>query len=87
LIKNKFTYSEVVELLEKLNGSDVKDVNKWLDEQIDDGLTKEEKLSYICENEAKILSVIRNGHKACDTDEYAPIRKKMKLYRKQLGLI
>lgn len=87
MIKNQFTYQEVKELLEKLNGSGVKDVNIWLDEQIDDGLTKQEKLSYICENEAKILSVIRNGHKACDTDEYAPIRKKMKLYRKQLGLI
>lgn len=87
MIKNQFTYQEVVELLEKLNESDVKDVNKWLDEQIDDGLTREEKISFICQNESKILSAIRDGHRACDTDEYAPIRKKMKLYRKQLGLI
>jgi hypothetical protein len=87
VIKNKFTYQEVIELLEKLNDSDVKDVKVWLDEQLDDGLTKEEKISFICQNESKILSAIRNGHRACDTDEYETIRKKMKLYRKQLGLI
>jgi len=58
VIKNQFTYQEVKELLEKLNGSDVKDVKKWLDKQLDDGLTKEEKISFICQNESKILFLI-----------------------------
>lgn len=87
MIKNKFTYQEVVDLLEKFNDSDVKDVNNWLDEQLDDGLSKEEKISFICQNESKILSAIRNGHKACVTDEFQPLREKMKKYRKQLALI
>jgi hypothetical protein len=87
VIKNKFTYQEVVDLLEKFNDSDVKDVNNWLDEQLNDGLSKEEKISFICQNESKILSAIRNGHKACVTDEFQPLREKMKKYRKQLALI
>jgi hypothetical protein len=87
VIKNQFTYLEVKELLEKLNGSDVKDVKKWLDKQLDDGLTKEEKISFICQNESKILSAIRDGHKACVTDEFQPLREKMKKYRKELNLI
>lgn len=87
MIKNKFTYQEVVDLLEKFNDSDVKDVNNWLDEQLNDGLSKEEKISFICQNESKILSAIRNGHKACVTDEFQPLREKMKKYRKQLALI
>ena len=87
MIKNKFTYQEVIELLEKLNNSDVKNVKIWLDEQLDDGLTKEEKISFICQNESKILSAIRDGHKASVNDEFQPLREKIKKYRKQLGLI
>lgn len=87
MVKNIFTYSEVVELLKKFNPSEVENVEVWLEQEIDDGLSKQEKISYICENESKIMTEIMKGHKAWDNDEYQPVREKIKKYRKQLGFI
>ena len=50
-------------------------------------LTVSEKTTFIIENEMKICDVISNGHKACDNDEFAEIRKKIKEYRNDLKLI
>lgn len=50
-------------------------------------LTKEEKLSYILKNELLITTAISQGHKASIGDEYHEIRKKLKQYRLELGLI
>jgi len=87
VVKDNFTYSEVLELLEKLNGNKVENVKYWFDETLDDGLSNVEKISYICDNESKILEAIMKGHKACDNDEFQIARDKMKKYRKELGLI
>lgn len=50
-------------------------------------LTDSEKLTFILKNESKICEAIANGHKATDQDEFAEVRKKMKQYRKELGII
>ncbi len=50
-------------------------------------LTREEKLTYIVKNELKITREIFNGHKASDTDKFSEIRKTIKNYRIDLGLI
>ena len=50
-------------------------------------LTDSEKLTFIIKNESKICEAIANGHKATDQDEFAEVRKKMKQYRKELGII
>jgi hypothetical protein len=50
-------------------------------------LTEQEKISFIIENELKITLTVLNGHKACNNDEFSETRKKIKQYRKDLGLI
>lgn len=50
-------------------------------------LTESEKTTFIIENELKICEAISKGHRACDNDEFAEARKKIKKYRKDLGLI
>lgn len=50
-------------------------------------LTEQEKSSFIIENELKITLAVLNGQKACDNDEFFEVRKKIKQYRKDLGLI
>ena len=50
-------------------------------------LTEQEKITFILENESKILSAVMNGHKATDGDEFAETRKKMNQYRKELNII
>ena len=50
-------------------------------------LTVSEKTTFIIENEMKICDAISNGYKACDNDEFAEIRKKIKEYRNDLKLI
>lgn len=50
-------------------------------------LTDSEKTTFILKNEGKIVEAIMNGHKANDQDEFAEIRKKIKQYRKDLGII
>lgn len=50
-------------------------------------LTEQEKISFIIENELKITLEVLNGHKACNNDEFSETRKKIKQYRKDLGLI
>lgn len=50
-------------------------------------LTDSEKLTFILKNESKICEAIGKGHKATDQDEFAEVRKKMKQYRKELGII
>lgn len=50
-------------------------------------LTEQEKISFIIENELKIIEAIRNGHKPCDNDEFSQTRTKINKYRKDLKLI
>ena len=50
-------------------------------------LTDSEKLTFILKNESKICEAIAKGHKATDQDEFAEVRKKMKQYRKELGIL
>jgi hypothetical protein len=50
-------------------------------------LTEQEKISFIIENELKITLAVLNGHKACDNDEFFKARKKIKQYRKDLGIL
>jgi hypothetical protein len=50
-------------------------------------LTDSEKLTFILKNESKICEAIAKGHKATDQDEFAEVRKKMKQYRQELGIL
>jgi hypothetical protein len=89
--KDIFTKNEVISFLskfnkEKNNMSD-EQIKVWFEEKLNDDITKKEKLKYIVENESKILSLIMKGHKASVSDEFQPVRIKMKQYRKDLGLI
>lgn len=50
-------------------------------------LTEQEKISFIIENELKIIEAVRDGHKPCDNDEFSQTRTKINKYRKDLKLI
>jgi len=50
-------------------------------------LSKEDKISFILKHEAIITTAILNGHKSKEGDEFDEIRKLLKKYRIQLGLI
>lgn len=50
-------------------------------------LTNQEKITFILKNELKITESIMKGHKASDGDEFKEIRNKIKIYRKELGLL
>jgi hypothetical protein len=50
-------------------------------------LSKEDKISFILKHEAIITTAILNGHKSKEGDEFDGIRKLLKKYRIQLGLI
>jgi hypothetical protein len=50
-------------------------------------LTDDEKLIYIVENEGKMLTNNLNGHRCNDSDEFQETRNKIKIYRKELGLL
>lgn len=50
-------------------------------------LTEQEKITFILENEMKITLEVMNGHKASDGDKFSETRKKIKQYRKDLGLL
>jgi len=89
--KDIFTKNDVISFLlkfnrEKINMSD-EELRIWFEEKLNDDITKKEKLNYIVENESKILSSIMKGHKASVSDEFQPVRIKIKQYRKDLGLI
>lgn len=89
--KECFNKKEVIEYLIKLNKEETalknEDIEMWFEKKLDDDMTEKDKLKYIVENESKILSKILKGHKASMSDEFQPIRIKMKQYRKDLGLI
>jgi len=50
-------------------------------------LSKEDKISFILKQEAIITTAILNGHKSKEGDEFDEVRKLLKKYRIQLGLI
>jgi len=89
--KDIFTKNEVISFLSKFNkeknNMGDEQIKVWFEEKLNDDITKKEKLKYIVENESKILSLIMKGHKASVSDEFQPVRIKMKQYRKDLGLI
>jgi hypothetical protein len=50
-------------------------------------LSKDDKISFILKHEQILTSTIINGHKSKEGDEFDEIRKLLKKYRIQLGLI
>lgn len=50
-------------------------------------LTNQEKMTFIVENESKINEEVINGHKPTNTDQFQPVREKIKQYRIDLGII